>query len=532
MLPLFLLLQTVQSPLAARADTIHPVHDALHYDITLIPSDTGTHLLVEVQTTWRLRSTEPVEMELDSAMRVIRVLVDGKPNTRLARTMYARSAGEIEVPHEKQAGDTLSTRVRYRGLVRDGLIFGKNQYGDRTIFADNWPDRAHLWLASQDHPSDKATVAFHVQAPLNDQVIANGVLQNIDTLAYGHAVWHYRLDTPIPVYSMVIGIGQLTRTTLPDANCAVKCIPISVWAYPRDSAYAVSDPFRRAHQIVDYFSNLIGPFPYPSLTHVESSTRFGGMENATAIFYDEKRYGTRNLGEQVVAHETAHQWFGDAVTETDWHHLWLSEGFATYLAALWRRHADGDSAFHAVLDRAAREVFESKETERPIIDTAQSDLLELLNSNNYQKGAWVLHQLRGLVGDSAFYGGLRRYYATYKDSTALSADFARVMAQAAGKNLDWYFRQALTQPGYPVLDLRWKYKGKELTLDIAQVQKPEWGTYRIPGLEILVDGKPFRVDLQAKQTRQVIGGVTQKPKKVEIDPNGWWLLRTKNVSGN
>ena len=530
MLPLLLLLQT-PSPLAARADTVHPVHDALHYDITIVPSDTATHVLGEVQTTWRLRSDAPVEMELDSSMRVIRVFVDGKPETRLSRTMYARSAGEIEVPHEKHAGDTLSTRVRYHGLVRDGLIIGKNQYGDRTIFADNWPDRAHLWLASQDHPSDKATVAFHVQAPLEDQVIANGVLEKIDTLPYGHAVWHYRLDTPIPVYTMVVGIGRLARTKLPDANCAVKCVPVSVWAYPRDSAYAVSDPFRRASQIVDYFSSLIGPFPYPSLAHVESSTRFGGMENATAIFYDEKRYGTRNLGEPVVAHETAHQWFGDAVTEADWHHLWLSEGFATYLEALWRRHADGDSAFRAEMRTAANTVFGSKDTERPVIDTAESKLVDLLNSNNYQKGAWVLHQLRGLVGDSAFYAGLRRYYAVYRDSTALSADFARIMSQAAGKDLDWYFRQALTQPGYPTLDLRWKHKGKKLTLDIAQTQKPEWGTYRLPGLEILVDGKPFRIDVAGRQTRQVIEGVPRKPKQVEVDPNEWWLLQVKSVNG-
>src|SRR5919112_5726122 len=190
MLPLLLLLQT-GSPLAARADTVHPVHDALHYDITLVPSDTGTHVLVEVQTTWRLRSSEPVEMQLDSAMRVIRVLVDGKPNTRLSRTMYGRSGGWIGVPHQKRPGDTLSTRVRYRGYVRDGLIIGRNQYGARTIFADNWPDRANLWLPSQDHPSDKATVAFHVQVPVGQQVIANGILEKIDTLAYNNLVWHY-----------------------------------------------------------------------------------------------------------------------------------------------------------------------------------------------------------------------------------------------------------------------------------------------------------------------------------------------------
>jgi aminopeptidase N len=528
MIPFLFLLQT-QSPLAVRSDTLHLAHNALHYDITLVPSDTSGHVLVEVETAWRLTTTDLVKMELDSAMRVIRVLVDGVPNTRISRTIYARSEEEVEVPHQKPPGDTLTTRVRYRGYPRDGLIIGKNQYGDRTIFADNWPDRAHLWLASQDHPNDKATVSFHVQAPLADQVIANGVLEKVDTLPYGHAVWNYRLDTPIPVYSMVVGIGRLARSRLADANCTAKCVPVTVWTYPRDSAYAVSGPFRRASEMVNYFSSLIGPFPYPSLAHMESSTRFGGMENATAIFYDEKHYRSKDLGEAVVAHETAHQWFGDAVTEADWHHLWLSEGFATYLASLWRLHADGDSAFRAGMAAAANAIFESKESDRPIIDANQRQLLELLNSNNYQKGSWVLHQLRGLVGDSAFYAGLRHYYRTFRDSTALSADFARVMSETSGRDLEWYFRQALTQPGYPVLDVRWKHKGKRLTLDIDQLQKEAWGVYRIPGLEVLVDGKPFRIDIAGRQSRQVLEGVRKKPKQVVIDPAGWWLVQVKSV---
>jgi aminopeptidase N len=524
----FLLLQTaVASPLEARVDTIHPVHDALHYDVTLVPSDTGKHVLAEVQTTWRLRSSQPVEMELDSAMRVVRVLVDGKQNTRLSRTLYARSEGEIEVPHEKSAGDSITTRVRYHGVPRDGLIVGTNQYGARTIFADNWPDRAHLWLASQDHPSDKATVDFHVQASDTDRVIANGVLDKIDTLAYGHVVWHYRMDRPIPVYTMVVGIGRFAETRMSDAGCRFKCVPVRVWSYPEDSAYAVADPFRRASEILDYYSSLIGPFPYSSLTHVESSTRYGGMENSTAIFYDEKRYREKNLGEPVVAHETAHQWFGDAVTEADWHHLWLSEGFATYLAALWRGHADGDTAFRAGMGRMAELVFGSKEVGRPILDTAATDLMGLLNDNNYQKGAWVLHQLRGVVGDSAFFGGLRRYYATYRDSTVLSSDFARIMSEEAGQDLDWYFRQALTQPGYPILELKWSHKGKKLTFDISQVQPAEWGTYRIPSLILLVDQTPVRLHIDGRQTRQVVEGIPRKPKVIEVDPRGWWLLKSQ-----
>jgi aminopeptidase N len=526
---LLLLLQT-QSPLAVRADTIHPVHDALHYDVTLVPSDTGTHVLAEVQTIWRLRSAEPVEMELDSAMRVVRVLVDGKQNTRLSRTLYARSAGTVEVPHEKQAGDSITTRIRYHGQVRDGLIIQANQYGHRTIFADNWPDRAHLWLASQDHPSDKATVAFHVQTSVDDQVVANGVLEKIDTLAYGHAVWHYRMDRPIPVYTMVVGIGRLARTRLPDADCSRHCVPVAVWTYPEDSAYAVGDPFRRASAIVEYYSRLVGPFPYSSLAHVESSTRFGGMENSTAIFYDEKRYREKNLGEPVVAHETAHQWFGDAVTEADWHHLWLSEGFATYLAALWRGHADGDSAFHAEMRKMADQVFQAPEIERPIVDSSATDLVGLLNSNNYQKGAWVLHQLRGLVGDSAFFTGLRRYYGTFRDSVALSSDFARIMAEASGRDLGQYFRQALTQPGYPILDLKWSHQGKKLTFDITQTQPAAWGDYEIPSLILLVDGTPVRLHITGRQSREVVEGIKKKPKTIAVDPAGWWLLKT-TVSG-
>ena len=203
MIHLLLLLQA-QSP-AARPDTLAPSHDALHYDITLIPSDTSTHVLGEVQTTWRLGSTKPVTMQLDSSMRVIRVLVDGKPNTRLSRTRYARSSTEIQVPHQKRAGDSLSTRVRYRGYPRGGLIIGKNSHGDRTVFADNRPDQVHYWLPTPDLPSDKGTVAFHIQVPLGYQVIADGALEKIDTLAYGNVMWHYSLDRSVLVHSVKVG---------------------------------------------------------------------------------------------------------------------------------------------------------------------------------------------------------------------------------------------------------------------------------------------------------------------------------------
>ena len=263
---LFLALQAaVQSPLAARPDTLHPAHNALHYDITLVvPATPAATSWAEVETDlearlqssrWRCSST--------TAFRVVRVLINGKPNTRLFRTMWGRPGGEVVIPHERQGG----RHPDHPGpLPRPGQRRPHHRAEQLRR-----PHRVRRQLARpgaslvphDGRPRDKATVAFHVQAPLGDQVIANGVLETIDTLAYGHATWHYRLDTrcrSIPWWS---GIARMARTRLPDAACAVKCVPLTVWTYPQDSAYAVTGPFRRVGQIVEYFSSLIGPFPYP-----------------------------------------------------------------------------------------------------------------------------------------------------------------------------------------------------------------------------------------------------------------------------
>jgi aminopeptidase N len=180
-------------------------HDALHYDITVVTSDTSTHVLEEVQVTWRLGSTKPLTMELDSSMHVIRVLVDGKPNTRLSRTMYGRSTSELDVPHEKQPGDTLSTRVRYRGYPRGGLVLGRNARGERTVYADTRRDQAQYWLPVPENLDDEATVSFHIQVPEGHRVTTDGVLEKIDTLAYGQTVWNYNLDRPMRVYNVKVG---------------------------------------------------------------------------------------------------------------------------------------------------------------------------------------------------------------------------------------------------------------------------------------------------------------------------------------
>jgi len=330
---------------------------------------------------------------------------------------------------------------------------------------------------------------------------------------------------------MVLAAGDFAVSVHGSVRDGNRVIPIQVWTYPEDSAYADSVPFRRATEIVGAMQRLVGPFPYEKLAHVESATKFGGMENASAIFYADRPYLERRMGEGVVRHETAHQWFGDAVTERDWHHLWLSEGFASYFDWVIGAALDGDSVLEHGMRANAESYFRSSVVDRPIVDTAEHDVLKLLNANNYQKGSWVLHMLRGQVGDSAFWRGIREYYGTYRDSTALSGDLERIMEQASGQTLDWFFRQWLYQPGYPKLDCRWAYDGAShrVALTVSQTQPAAWGVFRLPQVAVEIRGEGGatlrRTIAVAGRETHVTFGVSVAPADLRVDPDGRLLAQ-------
>ena len=415
-------------------------------------------------------------------------------------------------------------RVFYRGTPSDGLIISTNVRGRRVAFADNWPERARFWVPTVDHPSDKATVRVFVSAPKNWRIVANG--------KRGAVSWSE--SHPIPTYTMVIGAGEFAVSTHRPVINGRDTIPIEVWTYAEDSAFADSVPFRRATEIVEVMQRLIGPFPYEKLAHVQSSTKFGGMENSSAIFYAEKPYIERRMGEGVVRHETAHQWFGDAVTERDWPHLWLSEGFATYFDGVIAAALDGDLTLATHMKKSAEDYFASDVTDRPIVDSGfAADPIKLLNANSYPKGAWVLHMLRGLMGDSAFFRGLRTYYRTYRDSTATSEDFQHVMDKAAKADFGWFFHQWLYQPGYPQLDVTWRYDAGAGRVDvgITQRQKPEWGLFRLPALTLEfrgADGATMRREVVVTGAgRETLARVDVPfaPVEVRVDPDGKLLLK-------
>jgi aminopeptidase N len=420
--------------------------------------------------------------------------------------------------------------VFYHGAPGDGLLIRPDGRGREAAFADNWPDRARHWLPTVDDPADKAEVLWLIGAPAGWRVVANGRLARSGHSPNGRSWWAYEEHHPIPTYTLVIGAGRMAVSRHRAAVADGDTVPIEVWTEPEDSAWADSAPFHRATEIVETMQRLVGPFPYEKLAHVESSTRYGGMENSTAIFYAEQPYVARRLGEGVVRHETAHQWFGDAVTERDFHELWLSEGFADYFDLVVRTALDGDSLLARGMAAVARGYLRSPDVNRPVIDTAVTELTRLLNANSYNKGAWVLHMLRGLIGDSSFWRGIRDYYRIYRDSSVTSADFQRVMERASNQPLDWFFTQWLRQPGYPQLDVAWRWDAasRRVTLDIGQAQPAAWGLFRLPAVMMeflsgagVLARRTVSVSA-ARETAQL--DLPGPPTDVRVDPDGALLL--------
>jgi len=194
-------LLTAAAPLTAQR------HDALHYDISLTLSATDTVLRAVVATRWRLTGAEPVVVDLDAALTVTGATVDARP------VRWQRRGSTVVVPVTGRAGREVTTTVSYAGVPKDGLII-RGSGASRTIFADNWPDRARYWLASNDHPGDKASVAWQITAPSEYGVVATGRLTAVDTLPAGMLRRRFVNSEPVPVYTMVIGMANFTVTPL------------------------------------------------------------------------------------------------------------------------------------------------------------------------------------------------------------------------------------------------------------------------------------------------------------------------------
>lgn len=373
----------------------------------------------------------------------------------------------LDLKNLSARSDTVPVTIFYKGIPADGLIISKNKYGNRTFFSDNWPNRAHNWIPCVDDPADKATVEFIVTAPSHYQVISNGIQIEETNLPDNKKLTHWKEDVPLPTKVMVIGAAELAVNNAGEVNC----IPVSSWVYPENKKEGFYD-YAQAKEILAWYINYIGPYAYKKLANVQSKTMFGGMENASAIFYYENSVTGKRQEEALLAHEIVHQWFGNSATEKSFAHIWLSEGFATYLTHVYIEAKYGIDSLNKRMQKERDEVIEFVNTsKRPVVDST-TDYMSLLNVNSYQKGGWVLHMLRRQLGDSVFRKAVRKYYETYAGKNADTKDLQKIFETVSGKNLEQFFKQWLYTPANPKLNIKWKYdtKQKKILVTVTQLQ--------------------------------------------------------------
>ncbi len=439
-------------------------------------------------------------------MTVVQVTENGKPLT------FTHINNLLTIEAAVKSGERKKLAITYEGIPDNGLIITKNKYGHRVFFADNWPNRARHWLPCVDHPSDKAAIDFIVTAPAHYQVISNGVKIADSVLGDQQRLTHYTESTPLSTKIMVIGVAEFA---IQEAG-TVNNIPVSSWVYPEEKDKGFYD-YALAMDILPYFIKNVGPYAFKKLANVESTTMFGGMENASAIFYSDESSitGTRK-SESLLAHEIAHQWFGDMATEADWSHLWLSEGFATYMTILYFENKYGyDTARHMLLKNRRQVIDFARKKLSPVVDSSVTNYMELLNANSYQKGGWVLHMLRRQLGDTIFWKGIRTYYNRFAGKNAITGDLCKVMEEVSAKNLKPFFQQWLFTAGHPKLEISWQYIAtkKAVMITVIQQQSP---VFKFP-LEFQINDTIKSVDVAGRETRFSIP-VTKKPATLTADP--------------
>ena len=519
----------------ARADTYprQPDVDVVHYAFAISLSDATDEIQGEAVVDLRFTRDGATGFELDLAnatserqgkgMKVAAVTAGATP----LRFEHAGDRLRVALAQPSRAGERASFTVRYHGTPATGLLIAKNKHGDRTFFSDDWPNKARQWLPTIDHPYDKATSEFRVTAPAHYQVVSNGLRVEETDLPGDLRLTRWKQSVPIATWLYVLGVSPFAVQRLGEHHGR----PVETWVFPQDRDAGFFDFAEPTLSVLEFFSEKVGPYAYEKLANVQANGVRGGMESATAIFYgDDSVTGKRSpRWRNVVIHEIAHQWFGNAVTEADWDDVWLSEGFATYFTLLFTEHAYGRDAFLEGLSasRDAVRAFDLKQPGYRIIHDNLSDMSQVTTRQTYDKGGFTLHMLRGLLGDEAFWRGIREYYRRYQNANATSDDFRHVMEEVSGRDLAWFFDQWLRRAGSPTLEGTWRHDAAAGSLVVELNQSQAGVPFRLPiDLAILVEGRAepeiTRLEMteKAQTFRLPVAGV---PRDVRLDPQQWLL---------
>lgn len=411
-------------------------YDVAHYDLDLtwLPDEQRMEGVATISAT----ATRPLDSVAFDAvdLDVAEVSVDGV-------AAAAEPVGErdlVVTPQEPLAqGDAFTTAFTYVTSPRtvagaEPIDPGWMADGDE-VYAVFQPHGAATLFPANDHPSDKATYRFRVTAPDGLDVVANGLLSET-VPGDGTTTWVYDAPDPMASYLVQVVIAELAF----DESVGPDGLPIR-HAFDADVDERLTVPMDRTADVIGFFAELFGPYPFVAYGAVVVDEPLGfALETQTLSIF-----GTDTAGnESIIAHEVAHQWFGNAVSPATWQDIWLSEGFAVYATWLWSEHEGG-----ATVDEAAAAAARSTELDLPPADPGAEALFDL---SVYDRGALTLHVLRDAIGDEQFFALARTWIARYEGSSASTADFESLAAEVSGEDLTPLFEAWLHTEGLPVLD--------------------------------------------------------------------------------
>ncbi len=452
--------------------------DILHYAFHLVFSDNTDEIKGRADITLQCKQDTVRQIRLDLVNRSDKWKGRGMTvqavtlNNQALRFSHQNDELLIQLDASPVIDQPVTIEVVYSGIPAGGMKIQPTKFGDRSFMCENWPNNARHWLPTVDHPYDKATSEFIVTAPTHYKVISNGLLLEESMLDKETKLTHWKQSVPVSCWLFVLGVADFAVQYVDDFRGK----SIQTWVYPKDREAGFRDFASPTKQVLEFYSGYVGPFAYEKLASVETQSVGGGMETSSAIFYDEKMVtGTQSVRlRNVVIHELAHQWFGNAVTETTWDDAWLSEGFATYFTLLFIENAYGHEEFQTGIKAARKTVYDltKKDSTFAIVANRSAETGPVTSGITYQKGAWVLHMLRERIGHDNFRKGIQAYYKKYFNANTSTENFIAEMEKASGQDLKAFFAQYLYRTDNLHLAASYTYdeNAKQIRLSLQQTQ--------------------------------------------------------------
>ena len=421
-------------------------YDALHYDLKLSYAP-RTDRLAGVAKIQARAVAALTRFNLDlKGLRVRGVTVNG------AKAAFTRVGRELQVTPATPlaAGVQFRVSVRYRGVPRTvagSSILADQPYGflhtpDGQFVAAE-PDAASTWFPCNDHPSDKATYTFRITVPKNRRVVANGKLRSRST-RHGRRTFVWVEDSPMASYLATIDTGRWNV----GRDRTKGGVPVFVAVDPRltrEAHNAVRHYVRVIGRVVDYESTVFGPYPFGSTGGIFDDARFHGDRLGFSLETQTKPIYSGNIDDLTIAHELAHQWFGDSVSVATWRDIWLNEGFASFAEYLWLDHTGVQSAHRSF--RLDYSVPAKSSFWKLVI--ADPKARNMFDGAVYRRGAMTLQALREKIGDATFFPLLKAWTATYRHGNASTQQFIALAEQMSGQDLSAFFDMWLFTAGKP-----------------------------------------------------------------------------------